>query len=52
MALVAAALANKIKSANDGISVPKDALDMFWDAVCEYVEANAQVTYTWVAKSS
>lgn len=52
MALVADALANKIKSANDGMDVPKDALDMFWDAVCEYVEANAQVTYAWVAMSS
>ena len=49
MSLNASALKDKIKSANDNLDDPKKALDAFWDAVKEYVEGNAEPTYSWSA---
>ena len=49
MSLNASALKDKIKSATDNLDDPKKALDAFWDAVKDYIEGNAEPTYSWSA---
>lgn len=52
MAMSVSGLADAIKSGNQGKDNPSDALSSFWKAVCDYVEANAEVTYAWVAATT
>lgn len=44
-----AAMANAIISDIKEIDDPKRANDAFYNALCKYVEANAQVYYAWAA---
>lgn len=48
MAMNSSGMANYIQNAINEISDPKSALDTFYNALCEYVENNAEVTYSWV----
>ena len=51
MAMVANAMASSIISEVQGCTDPVDANNKFYKALCNYVEANAQVFYSWVAFS-
>ena len=51
MAMVANAMASSIISEVQGCTDPVDANNKFYKALCDYVEANAQVFYSWVAFS-
>ncbi len=49
MAMVASAMANSIISNIGQSTDAADANNKFYKALCDYVEANAQVFYSWVA---
>jgi hypothetical protein len=49
MAMNSSGLANKIKSKTEQADTPEKANNALWEAICEYVEANAEVVYQWAA---
>ena len=49
MAMTATAMANSIKSSIYQVNDPSSAIALFYSALCDYVEANAEVFYSWVA---
>ena len=49
MAMDSSGLANKIKSKTEQLDTPEKANNALWEAICEYVEANAEVVYQWSA---
>lgn len=49
MAMIANAMASSIISEVQGSTDAGDANNKFYKALCNYVEANAQVLYSWVA---
>jgi hypothetical protein len=49
MAMNSSGLADKIKSKTENMDTPEKANNALWEAICEYVEANAEVVYQWAA---
>lgn len=49
MAMNPDSMASAIISAVSGIDKPEDAMKTFYSALCEYIEGNAQVFYSWSA---
>ena len=49
MTMVPSALASKIMSDTSKITDPSTALNTLWSAICEYIQSNAVVTYSWAA---
>lgn len=52
MAMEAQGLANMIKAKTQDITSPEAANNALWEAICEYVESNAEVLYQWSAVDS
>ena len=49
MAMNSNSMASAIISAISGIDKPEDAVKTFYSALCDYIEGNAQVFYSWSA---
>ena len=49
MAMNPKSMASAIISAISGIDKPEDAVKTFYSALCDYIEGNAQVFYSWSA---
>lgn len=47
--LVSKDLAEKIKEKTEQVDTPEAANNALWEAICEYVEAKAEVKYQWSA---
>lgn len=52
MPMIPAAMSAQVVSAVSGLNVAGLGPTLLWNAICDYVQLNAQVLYSWVAVSS
>lgn len=52
MPMIPATMSTQVISAVSGLNVAGPGPTLLWNAICDYVQLNAQVLYSWVAVSS